>query len=214
MFVEKRDGSFQTLLSIAPTQDIETSRHLFLHDSTPSPLSTGSSAATGQRQSHHHHRKHRSRHHNNGSNVTTRDVGLQVNIQTVKKITFATQKSDESSLATTTSPSSPPTLKVPREFKTVETSTEPLVSKHDQGTSYESDVRLVTSAAQTLESPSTSTSASLTDRQTKAAQTPNKTLRDQSIETNNHGLFVCDLSSLLKNGADDTSSMLINKRKS
>jgi hypothetical protein len=213
--IEKRDGSFQTHLTISPTQDIQSNAQLLKHESTPSPISTGSSTTTGQQQHHHHHhhhhRKHKSRNNTTSSNISTRDVGLQVNIQTVKKITFTPQKSDDSSLTTTTTtPSSPGTLKISRELKNVETNTEPLVTKRDMSTSYESSVHLTASSSQTTDpSPTTTT----TNRQTKAAQTPNKTLRDQSIETNNLGLFVCDLSSLLKNGSDEATSVTV-KRKS
>jgi hypothetical protein len=212
MMVEKRDGSFQTLLSIAPTQDIESNKQLFIHDSTPSPISS-SSTTTGQQKPdhhHHHHHHHHRKHKSRSNNISTRDVGLQVNIQTVKKITFSSQKSDESSLAT----ASPPTLRTSRELKSVETNTEPIATKRDTSTSYESSVHLVTSSSQTVDSSATI----ITNRQTKAAQTSNKTLRDQSIETNNRGLFVCDLSSLLKGGPDEssssTSSSLTTKRKS
>ena len=160
-----------------------------------------------------HHRKHKSRNNTNGNHISTRDVGLQVNIQTVKKITFSAQKSDESSLATTATPS-PPTIKTSRELRSVETNTEPIATTRDTSTSYESSVHLVTSSSQTVDSSSTI----ITNRQTKAAQTSNKTLRDQSIETNNLGLFVCDLSSLLKAGPDESSSSaslsLTTKRKS
>jgi hypothetical protein len=204
LMVEKRDGSFQTLLTIAPTQDIESSKQLMPQDSTPSPLSTGSSSATDHHHHHHHHHRHR-RHKSRGStsrnNISTRDVGLQVNIQTVKKITFSSEKSDESSI--TTSASSPPTVISSREVKNIQTNTEPLTVKHDRSTSYETDIHLVTSSSQTLDSPIN------LHRQTKAAQTPTKSLRDQSIETNNRGLFVCDLSSFLKNGVED-----ITKQKS
>jgi hypothetical protein len=206
--IEKRDGAFQTHLTIAPTQDIQSNAEIFKHESTPSPISTGSSATTGHH--HHHHRKHKSRNHTSSGTITTRDVGLQVNIQTVKKITFTPQKSDESSVTVTT-PSSPGTLRISRELKTVETNTEPLVTKRDISTSYESGIRLMTSSSQTTDS--SATTATTVNRQTKAAQTPNKTLRDQSIETNNLGLFVCDLSSLLKNGSDEATSSTI-KRKS
>ncbi|CAF1308370.1 unnamed protein product [Adineta steineri] len=223
--VEKRDGSFQTHLSIAPTQDIESNKHLFIHDSTPSPLSTssttGGGTTSGQPKSHHHHhhhhhRKHKSRSNGGSGHISTRDVGLQVNIQTVKKITIIPQRSDESSLATTTTASSPSLMKTSRELKNVETNTEPIATKRDTSTSYDSSIRLVTSSSQTIDSSSPSTSMNF---QTKAAQTPNKTLRDQSIETNNRGLFVCDLSSLLKGSQDDsqsssTSSSLTTKRKS
>lgn len=204
LMVEKRDGSFQTLLTIAPNQDIDSSKHIILHDSTPSPLSTGSSSTTTDQykhQHHHHHRHHRrhkSRSSTSRNNISTRDVGLQVNIQTVKKITFSTEKSDESSL--TTSTSSPPTVKSLREFKHIQTNTEPLIMKHDRSTSYETNIQMITSSSQTLDSPTTS------DRQTKAAQTPTKSSRDQASETNNRGLFVCDLSSFLKNGIDDLST--------
>jgi hypothetical protein len=208
IMIEKRDGAFQTHLTIAPTQDIQSSAEIFKHESTPSPISTGSSATTGHH--HHHHRKHKSRNHTSSGTITTRDVGLQVNIQTVKKITFTPQKSDESSVTVTT-PSSPGTLRISRELKTVETNTEPLVTKRDISTSYESGIRLMTSSSQTTDS--SATTATTVNRQTKAAQTPNKTLRDQSIETNNLGLFVCDLSSLLKNGSDEATSSTI-KRKS
>ncbi len=129
----------------------------------------------------------------------------------MKKITLLSEKSDDSSLPTTT-PSSPPTIKTSRVLKNVETNTEPLTTKRDISTSYESSTHLVTSSSQTTDSPPTTTTSSTT-RQTKAAQTSNKTLRDQAIETNNHGLFVCDLSSLLKNGSDEPS-LLPTKRKS
>ena len=172
--------------------------------------------ATGQQKQHHHHHHHHHRKHKSRSNghISTRDVGLQVNIQTVKKITIVPQKSDDSSLTTTTA-SSPSLLKTPRELRDVETNTEPVsTTKRDTSTSYESNVRLVTSSSQTVDSPTLSS----TSLHTKAAQTPNKTLRDQSIETNNRGLFVCDLSSLLKNSPDDespsTSTSLNTKRKS
>jgi hypothetical protein len=209
IMIEKRDGSFQTLLSIAPTQDIESTKQLLVHDSTPSPISTGSSTtpAQQQQQSHHHHHHHHRKHKSRSNNVATRDVGLQVNIQTVKKITFVPQKSDESSVTT----SSPP--QTSRELKNVETNTDPIATKRDTSTSYESSVHLATSSSQTFDSPTTTITANI-DRQTKAAQTSNKTLRDQSIETNNRGLFVCDLSSLLKNGSDEPSSTLNTKRKS
>jgi len=204
LMVEKRDGSFQTLLTIAPTQDIESSKQLMPQDSTPSPLSTGSSSATDHHHHHHHHHRHR-RHKSRGStsrnNISTRDVGLQVNIQTVKKITFSSEKSDESSI-TTISTSSPPTVKSSREFKNIQTNTEPSIIKHDRSTSYETNIHMITSSSQTLDSPTKS------DRQTKAAQTPTKSLRDQAIETNNRGLFVCDLSSFLKNGVDDISTTI------
>ncbi|CAF0912442.1 unnamed protein product [Adineta ricciae] len=215
VMIEKRDGSNQTHLTIAPTQDIEANSHLFIHDPSPSPNSS-SSMATGQQKQHHHHHHHHHRKHKSRSNghISTRDVGLQVNIQTVKKITIVPQKSDDSSLTTTTA-SSPSLLKTPRELRDVETNTEPTsTTKRDTSTSYESNVRLVTSSSQTVDSPTLSS----TSLHTKAAQTPNKTLRDQSIETNNRGLFVCDLSSLLKNSPDDespsTSTSLNTKRKS
>ena len=60
MMVEKRDGSFQTLLSIAPTQDIESNKQLFIHDSTPSPISSSSNITGQQKQHHHHHHHHAS----------------------------------------------------------------------------------------------------------------------------------------------------------
>ncbi|CAF0747099.1 unnamed protein product [Rotaria sp. Silwood1] len=198
---EKRDSSFQTLLTIDPTQDLKSNRQLFIHDPTPSPNSTGSLGTTGQQQQQqHHHRRHKSRSHTSATNISTRDVGLQVNIQTVKKITFSSQKSDESSITTGTS--LPITTKTLPEFKNVETNTEPLITKRDKSTLYEPNINLVTSSSQTLDVPIVST----TNRQTKAAQTLNKTLRDQAIETNNLGLFVCDLSSLLTNGVDESSS--------
>ncbi|CAF4345585.1 unnamed protein product, partial [Adineta steineri] len=161
--VEKRDGSFQTHLSIAPTQDIESNKHLFIHDSTPSPLSTssttGGGTTSGQPKSHHHHhhhhhRKHKSRSNGSSGHVSTRDVGLQVNIQTVKKITIIPQRSDESSLATTTTASSPSLMKTSRELKNVETNTEPIATKRDTSTSYDSSIRLVTSSSQTIDSSS------------------------------------------------------------
>jgi hypothetical protein len=204
LMIEKRDGSFQTLLTIAPTEDIDSSKQIIPHDLTPSPLSTGSSSATDHHHHHHHHhrhRKHKSRTNTSRSNISTRDVGLQVNIQTVKKITFSSEKSDESSI-TTTSTSSPPTVKSSREVKNIQTNTEPLIIKHDRSTSYETNIHMITSSSQTLDSPTKS------DRQTKAAQTPTKSLRDQAIETNNRGLFVCDLSSFLKNGIEDISTTI------
>ncbi len=208
LMVEKRDGSFQTLLTISPSQDIDTNKQLIQLDSTPSPLSTGSSSATEHHHHHHHHRhrRHKSRSSTSRNNISTRDVGLQVSIQTVKKIIFSSEKSDESSV--TTSASSPPTVKLSREFKNIQTNTEPGLIKHDRSTSYESNIHLVTSSSQTPDSPIDS------DHQTKSAQTPLKSLRDQSIETNNQGLFVCDLSSFLKNGVDDKSSSPIIKPKS
>ena len=201
IMIEKRDGSFQTLLTIAPTHEVDTSRAIFLPDSTPSPLSTGSSSTTDHRHHHHHHRprRHKSRSNTSRHNISTRDVGLQVNIQTVKKITFSSEKSDESSLTTTVTSPSQPTVISSRELKHVQTNTESLSTKKDRSTSYESDIHLVTSASQTLD-----TSVNVT-RQTKAAQTSTKSLRDQSIETNNRGLFVCDLSSLLKSNLDEIS---------
>ncbi len=204
LMVEKRDGSFQTLLTIAPTQEFDLNKQIIQHDSTPSPLSTGSSSTTDQHHHHHHHRHRRHKSRNSRNNISTRDVGLQVSIQTVKKITFSSEKSDESSIST----SSPPTVKSSREFKHIQTNTEPELIKHDRSTSYESNIHLVTSSSQTLDSPIDS------DHQTKAAQTPIKSLRDQSIETNNRGLFVCDLSLFLKNGIDDQSSSPITKQKS
>jgi hypothetical protein len=202
VMIEKRDGSFQTLLTIAPSQDLEANKQLLIHDSTPSPMSTGSSTT---HHHHHHHRKHKSRH-----NIITRDVGLQVNIQTVKKITFLPQQNDESSSLVTTTTSSPPaTTKTSRELKNVETNTEPLSTKRDKSTSYESSTHLVTSSSQTFDSPPTTT----LNRQTKAAQTANKIVCNKSIETNHHGIFVCDLSSLLKNGFDEPAS-LTTKQKS
>ncbi len=136
----------------------------------------------------------------------------------MKKITILSQKSDESSSLTTaaTAPPSPPTIKTSRELKNVETNTEPLTTKRDTSTTYESSIHLVTSSSQTTDSSPTSSSTTTTtaiNRQTKAAQTPNKTLRDQSSETNNLGLFLCDLSSLLQNGSDEPS-LLTTKRKS
>ena len=209
--IEKRDGSFQTHLSISPTQDILSSRQLFIHEPTPSPISGGSSAQTSQQpHRHHHHRKHKSRNRTGSSNTSTRDVGLQVNIQTVKKITFTSSKSDESSAMSTTSPSSPPmTLQPARQLRNVETNTEPLVTKRDMGTSCESNLHVITSSSQTTDtsSPITSFTTATTNRQTRGAQTPSKNLRDQAIETNNMGLFVCDLSSFLKNGSDELPSL-------
>ena len=204
LMVEKRDGSFQTLLTIAPTQDLDVNKSNLPPESTPSPVSTGSSSTTDHHH-HHRHRKHKSRSNSNRTNISTRDVGLQVNIQTVKKITFSSERSDESSL--TTSTSSPPTVKSSRELKHIQTNTEPVSFKYDRSTSYESNIHLVSSSSQTLTSPTDS------DRQTKSAQTPMKSLRDQSSETNHRGLFVCDLSSFLKNGLDDITSP-INKQKS
>jgi hypothetical protein len=131
----------------------------------------------------------------------------------VKRITLSSQKSGDESSLTTTTPSSPPTMKPLRELKNVETNTEPVTAKHDTSTSYESSIRLVTSSSQTTDSSPTTTIITNINRQTKAAQTPNKTLRDQAIETNNDGLFLCDLSSLLKNGFDEPAS-LTTKRKS
>ncbi len=207
--VEKRDGSFQTLLTIAPTQNIDSTRQILLDDSTPSPLSTGSSSTTDHYHHHHRQRRHKSRSNTSRNNISTRDVGLQVNIQTIKKITFSSEKSDESSI--TTSTSSPATVVTTRELKHVQTNTEPLITKHDRSTSYELNIHMVTSSSQTLDSPTS------TDRQTKAAQTLSKSLRDQSSETNNRGLFVCDLSSFLKNGMEEISSTITTtttKRKS
>ncbi|UJR14149.1 hypothetical protein I4U23_001144 [Adineta vaga] len=208
VMIEKRDGSFQTLLTIAPTEDIDSTRARIQLDSSPSPLSTGSSSTTDPHQHHHHHRhrRHKSRSNTSRNNISTRDVGLQVNIQTVKKITFSSQRSDDSSIATSTS--SPSTVKTPRELKNVQTNTEILSpTRHDRSTSYEKSLHMMTSSAQTLDSPING------HRQTKAAQTPPKSLRDQSTETNNQGLFVCDLSSFLKDGIEDTSSTLTPKRK-
>jgi hypothetical protein len=196
--IEKRDGSFQTLLTISPAEDIDSSKPIIHHDSTPSPLSTGSSSTNDHHHHHHRRRRHKSRNSTSRNNISTRDVGLQVSIQTVKKITFSSQKSDESSI--TTSTSSPPTVVTSRESKHVQTNTEPSTHKQDRSTSYEKSIHMITSSSQTLDSPTH------TDRQTKAAQTSIKTLRDQSTETNNRGLFVCDLSSFLKNGVEDISS--------
>ncbi|CAF3486666.1 unnamed protein product [Rotaria socialis] len=205
LMIEKRDGSFQTLLTIAPMQGADSSKQIVLHDTTPSPLSTHSSSTNDQHH-HHHHHHHHNRHRRNKSqsntsrnNINTRDVGLQVNIQTVKKITFLSQKSDDSSL--TTSAPSPPTVIPVRELKHVQTNTEPSTEKHDKSTSYEKSTRMVSSASQTLDS-----STIVAQSQGQAAQTLTKSLRDQSIETNNRGLFVCDLSSFLKNGIDEISS--------
>lgn len=146
--------------------------------------------------------------------MTTRDVGLQVNIQTVKRITIIPQKSDESSLTTTTT-SSPSLPKSSRELRHAETNTEPAVAKRDTSTSYERGVQLVTSSSQTVDPPASTTSG----LQTTAAQTPDKKLRDQAIGTSDGGVFVCDLSALLKNGFDDSPpasavSSLVGKRKS
>ena len=213
LMVEKRDGSFQTLLTIAPTQDIDVTKQINPHESTPSPISTGSSSTTTTDQQYHHHHHHHHRHHRrhksrtntNRTNISTRDVGLQVNIQTVKKITFSSERSDESSLATT-STSSPPTVKSSRELKHIQTNTEPVLLKHDRSTSYESNIHLISSSSQTLTSPGDS------DRASKAAQTSMKSLRDQSIETNNRGLFVCDLSSFLKNGLEEIASPITKQK--
>ncbi|CAF1353310.1 unnamed protein product [Rotaria sordida] len=200
LIIEKRDGSFQTLLTVAPIQDIDSNKLIIPHDSTPSPLSTGSSSTTTDHHHHHHHhhhhrhRRHKSHSNTSRNNISTRDVGLQVNIQTVKKITFLSQPSDDSSI--TTSSSSPPTVISSRELKSVQTNTESLITKHDKSTSYERNIPLVTTSSQTLDSSIN------TEGQTKAAQTLTKSLRDQSIETNNRGLFVCDLSSFLKNGIE------------
>ncbi|CAF1115038.1 unnamed protein product [Rotaria sordida] len=200
LIIEKRDGSFQTLLTVAPIQDIDSTKLIIPHDSTPSPLSTGSSSTTTDHHHHHHHhhhhrhRRHKSHSNTSRNNISTRDVGLQVNIQTVKKITFLSQPSDDSSI--TTSSSSPPTVISSRELKSVQTNTESLITKHDKSTSYERNIPLVTTSSQTLDSSIN------TEGQTKAAQTLTKSLRDQSIETNNRGLFVCDLSSFLKNGIE------------
>ncbi|CAF1099128.1 unnamed protein product [Adineta ricciae] len=208
VMIEKRDGSFQTLLTIAPSEDIDSNKARAYPDSSPSPLSTGSSSTTDPHHQHHHrHRRHKSRSNTSRSNISTRDVGLQVNIQTVKKITFSSQKSDDSS-SVTTSTSSPPTIKTTRELKHVQTNTESSTpSRQDRSTSYEKSLNMITSSAQTLDSPING------HRQTKAAQTPPKSLRDQSTETNNQGLFVCDLSSFLKNGTEDVPSTLTPKRK-
>ncbi|CAF1164313.1 unnamed protein product [Adineta steineri] len=206
LMIEKRDGSFQTLLTIAPMDDIDSTKPIIYHDSTPSPLSTGSSSTTDHHHHNHNHRhrRHKSRSNTSRNNISTRDVGLQVSIQTVKKITFSTQQSDDSSLTTTatTSSSSPPTIKTSRELKNVQTNTEPFINKQDRSTSYEKTLHMITSSSQTLDSPMH------TNRQTKSAQTPTKSLRDQSTETNNQGLFLCDLSSFLKNGTENTSSNL------
>jgi hypothetical protein len=200
IMIEKRDGSFQTLLTIAPTNELDCARAIFLPDSTPSPLSTGSSSTTDHHHQHHHRpRRHKSRSNTSRHNISTRDVGLQVNIQTVKKITFSSEKSDESSLTTTVTSPSQATVIPSRELKHVQTNTESHSTKKDRSTSYESDIHLVTSSSQTVD-----TSMNVT-RQTKAAQTSTKSLRDQSIETNNRGLFVCDLSSLLKSNLDEIS---------
>lgn len=158
---------------------------------------------------HHHHRKHKSRSNTSNRHISTRDVGLQVNIQTVKKITFSSNKSDESS-STTGSLLQAPT-RIQPELKNVETNTEPTPTKHDTGTLYEPDVHLVTSSSSQTFDPVTT--ALTVDRQTKAAQTQIKTLRDQSIETNNRGLFVCDLSALLTNGLDESSDLSNTTRK-
>ena len=119
--IEKRDGSFQTLLSIAPTQDLNSiNKSPFLPDSTPSPLSTGSSSTTDHRH-HHRHRRHKSRSNTSRHNISTRDVGLQVNIQMVKKIAFLTEKSEETSLTTTPTSPSQTTVIPTRELKDVQT---------------------------------------------------------------------------------------------
>ena len=193
--IEKRDGSFQTLLTMAPNHDGDSSRPAFPPESTPSPFSTGSSSTTDHHAHHQHrhrHRRHKSRTHSSHHSISTRDVGLQVNIQTVKKIIFSSEKSDESSATATITPPSQPTVVTSRELKDVQTNTESSSTKKDRSTSYENDLHLVTSSSQTLHS-----SIDIV-RQTKAAQTSTKSLRDQSIETNHHGLFVCDLSSILK----------------
>ena len=97
-------------------------------------------------------------------------------------------------------------------MRTVETNTEPLVTKRDMGTSCESTLNVIASSSQTTDTSSPNTSLTTTNRQTRAAQTPNKTLRDQAIETNDLGLFVCDLSSFLKNGSDQLSSLNIQRK--
>ena len=208
MTVEKRDGSFQTLITIAPTHDNHSRKQIILHNSTPSPLSAGSSSATDHHHRHHHrHRKHKSQSSTSRNNINTRDVGLQVNIQTVKKILLLSQNSDESSIAT--SAPSPPTVIRSRELRSVQTNTESLPITHDRGTSYESNIHIVTSSSQTLDSPLH------LKFQTDAAQTATKSVRDQSTETNNRGLFVCDLSSFLKNGVEEIPSTLpATKRRS
>ena len=176
---------------------------MHIHESTPSPISTGSSSTTEHR--HHRHRRHKSRSQTTRSNVSTRDVGLQVNIQTVKKITFFSNKNDDSSLTTTAS--SPPTVKSSREFRNIQTNTDSPPTKQDRSTSYESNVKCVSSSSQTFDSSID------TDHQTKSAQTSMRSLRDQSIETNHKGIFVCDLSSFLKASAEDIP-LKITKQKS
>ncbi|CAF2721331.1 unnamed protein product [Rotaria sp. Silwood2] len=210
LLIEKRDGSFQTLVTMTPTQGTDSNKQIAIHESTPSPLSTGSSSTTDHYHHHHHHhhhhrhRRHKSQSNTSRNNISTRDVGLQVNIQTVKKITFSSQKSDDSSL--TTSASSPPTVISTRELKSVQTNTEPFVTKHDRSTSCERNIPTIkSSSTQTLDSPMN------IEWQTKAAQTLTKSLRDQSIETNNRGLFVCDLSSFLKNGVEEISTSTTKK---
>lgn len=172
-------------MSIGPQDDLETNRQLFIHDPSISPPDPTSQH---QHRHHHHHRKHRSRSHHNPSSISTRDVGLQVNIQTVKKIILSptTESADSSSIGTILTP--------PKQLKSVQTNTDVMLNTEDRATSIDFD-----------QSTSSSTS---TDR---AAQTTNKTLRDQAIETNHRGLFVCDLSSLLANGAELNSSVLFNK---
>ena len=206
--MEKCDGSFQTLLTIAPKQDLKSSRDLLIYASTSSPISTGSSATTGEHHHHHHHhhhhRKHKSRGNTSSNHIVARDVGLQVNIQAVKRITFPFQKSDDS---TTVSSSVPLNRKTSPELKHIGTNTESLVTKRDKSTLYETNIKLVNSSSQTFDT----TTTPIINRQTKAIQTQAKTLRDQAIETNYRGLFVCDLSTLLANGSDEASAPLSRK---
>lgn len=207
LMIEKRDGSFQTLLSLAPNQSLESTRNILMSDSTVSPHSIIASPIEVEQQGHRHHRhrKHRSKTHHNGSHVSTRDVGLQVNIQTVKKITFSNQKSEDSSVLT--SPTSPPIVKKPVEYRTVETNTEPVPTKHDQATGCETDFTFVTSFSQMVVSPTTSE----IEKQAAEAQTITKHYRNQSMETEKRCLFVCDLSSVLNNDDDQSPSLPIRK---
>ncbi|CAF0857295.1 unnamed protein product [Didymodactylos carnosus] len=196
-FVEKRDTPFQTSLTFPPFDD---NSNIDMQVSSDSLTATG---GTSSRKS-------------TKSRLATRDVGLQVSIQTVKKITFSTTPTTPVIAGVTSTPSlsepssatstttSPTTILISpiREYRTTETNTERTLTtdNHTQSAPQEQQKpppKMVTTSSQTTKSS-----------ETRSQQTTPKTAksRDQWIETTLNstrpGLFFCDLSSVFKEGGD------------
>ncbi|CAF1394586.1 unnamed protein product, partial [Didymodactylos carnosus] len=200
--IEKRDNSFQTLLTFSPFDDNSNIDMQLSSDGTTPTVGTNSRKPTKSR-------------------LATRDVGLQVSIQTVKKITFSTTPTapafgsitstpslSEPSSATSTT-TSPTTVLIPsaKEHRTIAINTEHIQTRNNHTQSAPQDNEKISPK---MASAYSQTTKSLTMTDTKSQQTTPKmgVPRDQWVETTLNstkpGLFFCDLSSVVKEGENSS----------